>query len=278
MTTSMPVAGSACASDGTPLVWKRQCISYSVAPRSHSTTPTLGELRDLVDRSFRTWSDVTCSGQPLALSLAQSAELSMCDKPEYNATAGNANTVLFVTDWQARKLPAEAFGLTMVWHDSRTGEIVDADMQLNETLGTLAICKQRCAQAEVDLQNIITHEAGHFLGLGHSQERTACMFGQALVGETSKRFLSLDDETGICATYAQLSQPKCAVSDYAPENGFSATCATLTAPQQQAQSCSCHTLGAERRAPRAHGWLAMLTGALWLVHRWLRHRRAHDSS
>lgn len=266
LTTSMPVAGSACASSGTPLVWKRQCISYSVVPRARNS-PTLGEIRSVVDRSFQTWGDVTCGGAVLPLALAQTGELSLCDKPEYNETAANVNSIIFVSDWSARALPPTAFGLTMVWHDSRSGEIVDADMQINETLGTLAVCGKRCAPGQIDMQNIVTHEAGHFLGLGHSALSNACMFGQAQVGETSKRYLSRDDEAGICAAYGGRSQPNCTVQDYVPDNSFASSCNQL--PPQS--SCGCSTPGASQPATSGMYWLG---SALALAGLWRRRKRA----
>jgi hypothetical protein len=225
LTTSMAVAGFACSTSGEPLLWARQCISYSVVPRTHAATPSLEEIRNTVDHSFATWGEVQCNGHRIGLALGQTDDLSMCNRPEYNETKSNSNSVIFVEDWAARDLPKEAFGLTLVWHDPKTGQIFDADMQLNETLGTLDICTDNtCLPGHVDMQNIITHEAGHFLGLGHSDLTNACMYGRAEVGETSKRYLARDDEDGICKMYGSLAATACAQSDYLPEGGFAAQC------------------------------------------------------
>ncbi len=231
----MALAGLDCANDGMPLYWARQCISYSVVPRQ-SDTPSLVAIRDVVDRSFATWSDVQCNGHALGLGLSQTSELSQCDTPGYDEKGPNANSIIFLTDWRARDLPREAFGLTLVWHDEKTGEIFDADMQLNETLGMLDICKNAsCADGTVDLQNIITHEAGHFLGLGHSSLTNACMYGKAKLGETSKRFLARDDEDGLCAIYGDLGTASCSADGYLPNGGFTSACPT-NAPASAASS------------------------------------------
>ena len=82
----------------------------------------------------------------------------------------------------------EAYGLTLVWHDPQSGEILDADIQINlhRGLGTITACQEQCAgEHDVDLQNVLTHEAGHFLGLAHSQDHDATMYGQAAFGQTS---------------------------------------------------------------------------------------------
>lgn len=52
-----------------------------------------------------------------------------------------------------------------------------------------------------DVQNTMTHEAGHFLGLGHSQFSSATMFESSQIGDLAKRTLSPDDVQGICAIY-----------------------------------------------------------------------------
>jgi hypothetical protein len=52
-----------------------------------------------------------------------------------------------------------------------------------------------------DIQNTMTHEAGHTLGLAHSTDPDATMFATAPEGETSKRTLGSDDIQGICDIY-----------------------------------------------------------------------------
>jgi hypothetical protein len=199
-------------------------VSYSVVARTHADEPSLVEIRDVVDASFATWLAVQCDGNPLGLRVKQTDALSECDVPTYEPGEPNANSVIFIEDWNERGLPREAFGLTLVFHDAKTGEILDADMQLNETLGTLGICQDAtCEDGEVDLQNIITHEAGHFLGLGHSTQRDACMYGKADVGDTNKRFLSHDDEDGMCEIYGGLGAPSCDAYDYEPDDGLGLT-------------------------------------------------------
>ncbi len=73
----------------------------------------------------------------------------------------------------------------------------------------------------MDLQNTVTHEAGHFLGLahpceadpgtatangvpvcsGHPEMTSVTMFPSASPGEISKRTLAPDDVEGVCAIY-----------------------------------------------------------------------------
>lgn len=243
LTTEMPLPGDTCAEAGAGLVWDRPCISFSMTAR-RQTQPLLDDVRDVADTSFDTWLEVTCDGQPVGLSIRQTAALGQCSNPEYNVNAANANTVIFVSDWAARKLPEEAFGLTLVWHNPDTGEIHDADMQINETLGTLSICNGTCAAGRVDLQNVFTHEAGHFLGLGHSDDTRATMAARAQVGETRKRDLADDDRAGLCAIYGKVAAASCSGSDYDPDRGFAPQCMPPSIERPQTSGCSVQRTGA----------------------------------
>ena len=123
---------------------------------------TTDETREVADISFRIWTDATCERGPVGVDVAQTAEFGQCFDPEYNPSAPNANTIIFVNDPSGSELPEDAFGLTLVWHNPDDGETYDTD----ETLGWIAICGDSCPPDAIDLQNVITHEAGHFLGLG----------------------------------------------------------------------------------------------------------------
>jgi MYXO-CTERM domain-containing protein len=140
--------------------------------------------------------------------------------------------------------------LTQVLHDPASGRILAADIQLNgwdgSGRGTAMTTSQhgwyftcipattqpsgcttygQAGCAGVDLQNTVTHEAGHFVGLAHPcradavsgdpslplcsapvpagqvpyNQRTMSPTTQA--GDTGKRDLSADDIAGVCAVY-----------------------------------------------------------------------------
>ncbi len=122
--------------------------------------------------------------------------------------------------------------LTTTTYRPSTGEIIDADIELNAwdgnpgtfgnavgfyftcvdpSPGTVTSCPatpSNCCSAPgvsgclaMDVQNTVTHEAGHFIGLGHTPVSGATMFASAARGETSKRSLAQDDIDGVCAIY-----------------------------------------------------------------------------
>jgi hypothetical protein len=69
----------------------------------------------------------------LPITFGQTEDLGACDQAEYNRFGPNANTVAFVSDWGARgsDYVADAYGVTLVWHNPDTGEILDADIHVN---------------------------------------------------------------------------------------------------------------------------------------------------
>jgi hypothetical protein len=225
-TTETQLDNRVCTTTGLPLRWERRCISFSV----ESDDPA---VRDAVDRSFATWSGVDCDGRQIGLALRQTEETARCTTAGYESNAPNMNAILFLEDWADRaELPADAFAVTLVWNLKATGEIVDVDMLLNPTIAKLGICADECASQanDLDIQNVVTHEAGHFLGLAHSDVEGATMSASAPVGQTEKRDLTDDDVAGLCAIYGELEPANCTTTAFVPANGFSADCTQAASP------------------------------------------------
>lgn len=131
-----------------------------------------------------------------------------------------------------------AFGgdvLALTWVTFRTdGEILDADMELNEWNGLSGagaagfsytcsaadapICACQTNDADrggcsaagtscrwTDVGSVVTHEAGHVLGLDHPVgcpgSCAETMATRIPIGDASKRILSTEDVKGVCAIY-----------------------------------------------------------------------------
>jgi hypothetical protein len=250
---------------GTPLRWERQCIGFTVG----SSDP---DVRDAVDRAFATWTEVDCGGQPVGLSVHQTEDTAVCTLAEFNTDAPNMNAILVVSGWADHaELPIDAFAVTVV-SNLPSGEIVDADLLLNPSLGNLTICGDDCTDPhdDIDIQNVVTHEAGHFLGLAHSDVEGAAMSPTAPVGQTSKRHIADDDVAGLCAIYGDLGPASCRPGDFVPRHGFSVNCGE----PPSAGGCSVRGVPGTR-APSLAAWIAALAFGAGGV---LRRRRRREGA
>ncbi|MCG8555683.1 MAG: matrixin family metalloprotease [Proteobacteria bacterium] len=265
------VAAPGCdgTSTGIPLAWQRRCMSYSVSEPKGGLT--FSQARTVIEASFQSWQDVTCDGGHKTgieiVEFPSPPQPVACREPEHNVDGLNANAILFVDDWSRRGNGSNAFGLTFVWHNTTNGEIVDADMELNDARqDRLAVCPDTgCPSGTVDLQNVVTHEAGHFLGLGHSQFSRATMAFQATGGEITKRTLADDDRLGLCTIYKPGTLP--AECDFMPVNGWAAECGVPLAG-----GCGCSLPGS--RIPLRLPWTALALGlAAVFIARTRRQRR-----
>jgi hypothetical protein len=100
--------------------------------------------------------------------------------------------------------------------------LLDADVEINSH-GNPITTTSISSEVRRDLQAIVTHEAGHFLGLGHSQDTTATMYARYSPGDLNYRSLTKDDQAGICAIYPPNRDiPQCTAPS--PAHGFSLYC------------------------------------------------------
>jgi uncharacterized protein (TIGR03382 family) len=112
--------------------------------------------------------------------------------------------------------------LTTTSYNTHNGEILDADMELNAadpaaetgqlptaagyyfTCGPIAPPCTSLGQAGcvwLDVQNTVTHEAGHVIGFAHNADPQSTMYATAPIGDTSKRSLAVEDIQGVCDVY-----------------------------------------------------------------------------
>lgn len=212
-----------------PVRWPTRCASYYVNENGTYHVEDFDELLAATQRSFERWNDI--EGAEFRM---QYAGLTNEDRVEYNAQRGpdgNANIVVWRDDeWvYASKL---AYAITSVSFLPSSGDIVGADIEMNSNLHRYTIGD---AAIHVDLENTLTHEVGHFLGLDHSADATATMYYEAPRGETTKRILKADDIEGFFAIYPAIgTQPKCpTLPSYFERPGDKKGCCATTAPTSQ---------------------------------------------
>jgi hypothetical protein len=210
-------------------------VGYSINQGGTTSVP-FEEVKRVVDASFATW--VTASrcdtGQPTPGITASNLGTAACSEIGFSSITGNQNLVLFRDAKWPHSEPSLTLGLSTVTFNSGTGEIFDADIEINSSKGDLSTSDPVPAN-KVDLQVVLTHEIGHFFGLAHTTSAQATMAVKYDTKTTLSRTLSPDDVAGLCAIYptAKLRSVEFAGSppllegtacDATPRNGLSTEC------------------------------------------------------
>jgi hypothetical protein len=144
----------------------------------------------------------------------------------YDPDGKNENVVVYAPyGWSKAK---GALAITVLTFDDMSGDIVDADVLLNgggrffanfdhdQSDDTDAVSIEgnkdgddstatatSASTPRFDVQNVITHELGHFFGLGEDYNDTrATMYASTRPGETNKRVVSAADSGVVTALYA----------------------------------------------------------------------------
>jgi hypothetical protein len=164
-----------------------------------------------------TWSSNACAD--VHIGLAESD-----DPPPEVAGDGQSHMTFVLENWE---YDATVLALTSVY--SHGAVIFDADTEINGVDHTWADVATDGLTDRMDVQNVLTHELGHFLGFDHTcytvdgrglgrpndnrgqpvpdcetaseEVRATTMFPSGRVGDTSKRDLTADDIQAVCDVY-----------------------------------------------------------------------------
>ncbi len=240
---------------GVPLHWASGCVflQYDIDGTSHLDGNRELEIADGV---FDHWETETASCGYLTFRF---------DNPGDVEVGNDQNNVLLFRDdiWcrpasgdmpEMCYSPAAA-GLTTLFFvdspgNSRDGEIVDADIELNGVHFAISDGGQSngTPQCLSDLSNTLTHEVGHFIGLDHTcwdgtlprpiddegnnvpsctpesalppDITEATMYNFQACGETKKASLTGDEVAGFCSVYPTADDPgECARVDLDGDDG-----------------------------------------------------------
>jgi len=157
-----------------PVVWS---LNRSTVPRN-----VAGGVDSVLNQSFDTWySGIFSQG---------------ADTRAKRARLDNVNAILW------KKLGRSTLGVTFVWFSRDSGELLEVDTVFNKRhpwaiFPTGAEC-QTFPDA-YDLQNIATHEFGHWVGLDDlfdDADKDLTMYGFSAGGEIKKRSLGTGDASG----------------------------------------------------------------------------------
>jgi hypothetical protein len=210
---------ASCLITGTPLFWASSCFQVYVqangAPKQGISFET---TKESVSRAFTTWLSADCGGAAPLIDVQVLGPIT-CDTAEYNPTQKNANIVLFREDEWPYVGAEDALGFTHLTFDANTGELWDADLEINAVGYRFSVGDP---VTDNDLDSMMTHEAGHMLGLAHTLVTDATMFATYTAGTDTERTLADDDVQAICATYPPDRMPS--RTSCSPRHGFSDEC------------------------------------------------------
>jgi hypothetical protein len=260
-----------CATAGHPLFWPDSCGWFGVqqdgSPKRHISYAT---FHSLVSNAFKKWSKASCGGGKVpSFEMTDTDTLYgavVCPNREFNKNAANASAWMFRdNDWPYVG-GSTTIALTTLSVDIPTGRILDADVEINSYRTDITTSDTNVG---ADLDSIVTHESGHFLGMAHSPVQDATMFANYSPSSIDIRTLSPDDEAGICAAYPPATPPTCGPPE--PIYGFSRYCGGVN-PSTQPMGTSKTTCAAALGRP-SDGRVALVAAAIAAAAIRLRRRR-----
>lgn len=256
-----------CKTTGAQLQWPSMCIGFSLQQDASEFLPIKYAEPPIV-KSFVAWSDLACATGVATLAFSPMARVE-CRRTEFNEDGGNANIILFQDNkWDYAGVD-NTLAKTTVTFDEETGQILDADIEVNHANNHFTISDD---EIEYDLQAVMTHEVGHFIGLDHTEDFDATMFAGYEPGTIDIRTLEQDDIDGACTIYPPERSVAC---DPNPEGGLASQCGNAGPASGDGDgdgdSSGCQTSGTAPGSPYPFTFL-VLVGATWAY----RHRtRGH---
>lgn len=183
-------------------VWVNRCIPYYIHRESNLLSGDA--VRQLLRESFDVWESETCSDLTFVDGGYTDQNPGFDPMAEDNlnvitAIEDAARTGEFFTDPGMVAITITAFAV-------QSGEIFDGDIVINasnfifDDVQNEAACRTQ-SREPFDLQSIMVHEIGHFIGFDHAPDLESTMYFSAPTCEIKKRTLTEDDMQGLCTVY-----------------------------------------------------------------------------
>jgi hypothetical protein len=250
--------------------WPQTCVPTVTYPNDLVPMMTSEEIIGAIDASAVAWSRAAdaCTYLDITVSTSTDATPRATNDGRNNVIFRSANwcklTAMGTCDPGVVYDPA-ALALTSVSASTSSGTIRDADIELNafhfDWADLVAHPELRGnGQPFHDLQNAMTHEMGHLIGLDHTcyfqgpppidstgapipdcasasaEVLDTTMFPSANPGDVDKRTLGPDDQLAVCEIYPAAQDPMTCAPAAPPEEGCS-SCALAGAPASGVGVC-----------------------------------------
>ena len=225
---------SGCMTGGVPLYWADMPVTYELN-QAASSQISLDAATQVIDASFAKWAQVSCTtdGGPAhpALSFQRQAptngafvacttdadvDAEACDAVQ----AAGPHQIIFRDDAWPYNDSMNEIALTTVTFGTTLGDIRSANTEIN-TFGYPISTTNPPPSGAYSLAAIMDHEAGHFIGLAHAEEKTAVMYAMYALTQPPDLSLQTDDIAGVCTIYPPSTTHGCMVSPSGPAHDAS---------------------------------------------------------
>lgn len=195
--------------------WDATSVSYATVTGNNVLEVSSAQWTDAVTNSFQAWEDVANS----YIELNYTGEITLNDVETFSTyyvyrypesgsgpptDAGTNFIVTAVANWDDMVGIPNAIGVTWSLADPDTRYIVAADIMINADPSLSPYWTIGASPDFVDLQSVITHEVGHFIGVGHPFDegrQSSTMWWQSSYDTIGPRTLEIDDENAAIYLY-----------------------------------------------------------------------------
>lgn len=191
-----------CATVGMPLHWANPCLDFAVQLDGSALLGLDADrLAEVMLAAFERWQRVTCPGGGTPGFRARLAGFVTCDEAQTVCDRAPGNVRLIVARDGVWPHSPGQLALTTPTALLESGELIDTDMELNTHPVAVSVSGEPGTPGFEALENIVTHEVGHFLGLAHSDDQDALMYFAYMSSRPTDELLGADDVAGICAIF-----------------------------------------------------------------------------
>lgn len=197
------------------LAWMDRNLQWAVDPALSAKTPG-DKGRAAVSAAFASWQAVaaSCSDVQYTEITSGTPQLFVIWRERTCDAAAPANDPCF-TDGSCADTyncwPGDSatLAVTHIAYSRSTGALKSAEVQLdaasfvftNVDAPPCPTDKPASDCVATDIQNTLTHELGHAIGLDHTTAKGSTMSPTAPIGETSKRTIDMGTAQGFCTIY-----------------------------------------------------------------------------
>jgi len=216
-----------CPRSGPPLSWKALPLPY----RFHAGGTAkldMDKVRESTRRAFDAWSNVTCNGKRTSLRFEEGDDIPGTHPLTGTSKAKVSFGIYFRDDGWPYDDGEESLALTNQTYGKTNGFIDYSSIEVNATTREYRLSDN---EQGIDLQAVLTHEVGHYIGLAHSSvdgsimAPSYCQSSDRCNGSTDQaRALADDDIAAVCALY-----PSSGIAGVAFDDKSASSCALSSA-------------------------------------------------